>query len=235
MKRKLHGCLKLCLHCKPVFQCSFALMALLMLQCKQREGRGVFSWCHLYRSDSNCGRELTTAKYSGMVTTPQSLLSLSAVLFSWTKMCLKSTFSLKKEKSFTQKHNKPTRSFMASGLIELNITWEEVRMEEKGFASSKTTKRYLGKGRSSSLESINSTNHFLRAAQPQPNLHHKLKGVHPSPLRSRVPRSVPAPTSVHARKIQLSVLREQLRFGVPTEIQAVLTRPWKSCGSSVCC
>lgn len=97
MKRKLHGCLKLCLHCKPVFQCSFALMALLMLQCKQREGRGVFSWCHLYRSDSNCGRELTTAKYSGMVTTPQSLLSLSAVLFCWTKMCLKSTFSLKKK------------------------------------------------------------------------------------------------------------------------------------------
>lgn len=76
MKRKLHGCLKLCLHCRPVFQCSFALMALLMLQYKQR----VFSWCHLCRSDSNCGRELTAAKYSGMVTTPQSLLGLAAFL-----------------------------------------------------------------------------------------------------------------------------------------------------------
>lgn len=96
MKRELHGCLKLCLHCKTVFRCSFALIALLMLQYKQREGLVVFSWCNLYRLTSNCGREINTANYTGMI---QHLKVSCNYLLSYfaEKICFKkSKCSLKK-------------------------------------------------------------------------------------------------------------------------------------------
>lgn len=65
--------------------------------------------------------------------------------------------------SFPHKHHKPTRSFVTSGLLVLNIIWEEVKKRERGFASSHSnTTKHLEKGRSSSLYSINTacSSHF---------------------------------------------------------------------------
>jgi len=73
---------------------SFALMAVSTLQYKQREGRVVFSWCNLYRSTSQCGREITTLGWQHLKVSCNYLLSYSTEKIRFKK----SKSSLKKKK-----------------------------------------------------------------------------------------------------------------------------------------